>query len=182
MFPRLLFTALLGSTVAWAAAPAQYYPHAPGTRWTYANGETQVVGAPLKYKGLMVVPVNHQFGNVLVTQDLLEYRADGSVWLRGVNVNGKLQWYTPALNVYPPAPLKIGQIWNSSVGQIKSTSQVIGTQAVKSGKQTYNALMIQTSSKVSGRETVQVIYFVPTIGVVRYQTADGNLIDLLPGK
>lgn len=72
------------STPLAAAINANYYPHAPGQSWTYANGETQLVGQPVTYKGIRVVPVNHQFGKILVRQDLLEYRPDGSVWLRGV--------------------------------------------------------------------------------------------------
>ncbi|MDB5046472.1 MAG: hypothetical protein JWQ08_2522 [Deinococcus sp.] len=165
--------------VAGAAVPSGYYPHTTGTRWTYSSGETQEVGKPALYRGVRVVPVAHQYGSTVYTQDLLEYRADGSVWLRGVNAGGRVNWYTPPLNVYPPGPLVPGQTWSSASGTLKSASTVRGAEPLRVGSVSYNALVIRTVLTSGGRQSTQLTYFVPTVGVVRYQTADGSQIDLV---
>ncbi|MDV6373476.1 hypothetical protein [Deinococcus arenicola] len=179
---RILPTLLL-SALAWAAAQGQaypdYYPHKSGTSWTYSNGETQVVGPAVTHRGVQVVPVSHQFGGKTFTQDLLEYRPDGSVWLRGVNAGGRLGWYAAPLEVYPPAPLGPGQRWFSGKGNLKSVSTVTGMAAINSGGRRYNALSIRTETNAGGRISVQTTYFVPSVGVVRYETGDGAQIDLL---
>ena len=162
--------------VSLAAVNSQYYPHQAGQSWTYGNGETQVVGKPVTYRGVNIIPVNHQFGKILVRQDLMEYRADGSVWMRGVHQNGKLQWYAQPLNVYPPGPLSVGQTWKS--GQDSVT--VTGVKAVKTKAGTFNALVIATLPQGSTRP--QLAYFVPTIGVVGYQTAEGTIVPLMERK
>lgn len=169
-FFLLLAAALLGH--GQAGVGADYYPHAPYKYWLYSSGEMVVVGQPVQYKGISVVPTNHQFGKALVRQDLLEYRADGSVWLRGVNAGGKLTWYAQPLNVYPAGPLRVGQSWAMGSGQ----SRVIGTGAVKNTSGTFNALIISTETAGSRS---QWAYFVPSVGVVRYQTADGAITDLV---
>lgn len=172
-----------------AAAQGQYpnyYPSRPGTHWTYSSGETQVVGNPVTHKGVRVTPVSHQYGSTTYSQDLLEYRPDGSVWLRGIwlkgggsGSSGKLTWYNPPLNVYPPAPLTPGMTWASSTAGLKTTSTVTGLAAVKAGTSTYNALTISTLTNAGGKMSTQVTYFVPSVGVVRYETADGSQINLM---
>ncbi|THF68139.1 hypothetical protein E7T06_17935 [Deinococcus sp. Arct2-2] len=164
---------------AGAAPPSGYYPQKTGLRWTYSSGETQEIGPPAVYKGVRVVPVAHQYGSTVYTQDLMEYRTDGSVWLRGVNAGGRVNWYTPPLNVYPPGPLTPGQTWSSSSGTLKSASRVMGVEPVRVGSTAYNALLIRTVLTSGGRQSIQLTYFVPTVGVVRYQTADGSKIDLV---
>ncbi|MFB9994396.1 hypothetical protein ACFFLM_20770 [Deinococcus oregonensis] len=164
---------------AGAAPPNGYYPHTTGTRWTYSSGETQEIGKPAVYRGVNVVPVAHQYGSTVYTQDLMEYRSDGSVWLRGVNAGGRVNWYTPPLNVYPAGPLTPGQTWSSASGTLKSVSRVMGVEPLRVGKTSYNALLIRTVLTSGGRQSVQLTYFVPTLGVVRYQTADGSQIDLV---
>lgn len=155
------------------AANTRYYPHAEGQYWLYSSGEMQVVGKPVTYKGVKVTPLNHQFGKVLVRQDLLEYRPDGSVWLRGVNQGGKLQWYATPLNVYPAGPLSVGQSWQTG----QAISRVTGGASVKNAAGTYNTLIISTETPGSGRS--QQSYFVPGVGVVRYQTAEGGVTELV---
>lgn len=188
-FRRLpaLGAALLLCGVAWAASQGatarggtypNYYPYAPGTHWTYSNGETQVVGPAVMHRGVRVVPVSHQFGGRTFTQDLLEYRADGSVWLRGVNTGGRLGWYAAPLNVYPPAPLVPGQRWSSGSGPLTSSSAVTGVAPIEVAGRRYNALSIRAETRAGGRVSVQTAYFVPGLGVVRVETADGGRIDL----
>ncbi|WP_019010643.1 hypothetical protein [Deinococcus aquatilis] len=164
---------------AGAATPSSYYPQKTGLRWSYSSGETQEIGTPAVYKGVRVIPVTHQYGSTVYTQDLLEYRADGSVWLRGVNAGGRVNWYTPPLNVYPPGPLTPGQTWSSASGALKSSSRVTGVEPLRIGKTSYNTLVIRTVLTSGGRQSIQLTYFVPTVGVVRYQTADGSQIDLV---
>lgn len=179
---RLLPALLLGS-LAWAAAQSgaypNYYPHASGIHWTYSNGETQVVGPAVTHRGVRVVPVSHQFGGQTFTQDLLEYCPDGSVWLRGVNVGGRLSWYAAPLNVYPPAPLVPGQRWSSGSGALKASSAVTGVAAVDAAGRKYNALRIRTETTLDGQVSVRTVYFVPGLGVVRHETADGSRAELL---
>ncbi|UQN05568.1 hypothetical protein [Deinococcus sp. QL22] len=164
---------------AGAAPPSGYYPQKAGLRWTYSSGETQIVGAPAVFRGVRVIPVTHQYGSTVYTQDLMEYRADGSVWLRGVNAGGRVTWYTPPLNVYPPGPLTPGHTWSSSSGSLKSVSTVTGVEALRVGTTPYNALVIRTVLTSSGKQSTQLTYFVPSVGVVRYKTADGSKIDLV---
>ncbi len=180
--PALGAILLLGN-LAWAAAQGQtypeYYPHKSGTHWTYSNGETQVVGPAVTHRGVRVVPVSHQFGGKTFTQDLLEYRADGSVWLRGVNTGGRLGWYAAPLNIYPPAPLTPGQRWTSVSGNMTVSGAVTGVATVETSGRRYNALSIRTETSAGGRVSVQTAYFVPGLGVVRFETADGSRVNLL---
>ncbi|MFC5847680.1 hypothetical protein [Deinococcus petrolearius] len=171
--PLALLCALLGT--APAAAPAGYYPQAAGTAWTYSNGERQVLGAPVTYRGVRVVPLSHVLGRVLVSQDLLEYRADGSVWLRGLHTGRELRWYAAPVLVYPAGPLQPGQSWRGA----GRTTQVTGVQGVTTPAGTFNALVLRTQA-VGGAP--QDTLFVPGVGVVRYRTADGRTTDLTARK
>lgn len=173
----ILCTLITVGTVGMAqAAPANYYPHAAGQAWTYASGETQVVGQPVTYRGVQITPVNHQLGRTLIRQDFMEYRADGSVWLRGYHQGGKLTWLARPLNVYPPAPLQVGQNWKSGLDSM----QVTGVKAVKTAAGTFNAFEIASRQGGTGRP--QYSYFVPTVGIVQYQTAEGTVIPLQSRK
>lgn len=177
LFPlaALLWQGALGAP----PVDTNYYPHRPGTRWTYSSGETQVVGTPITHRGVRVVPVSHQYGSTTYTQDLIEHRADGSVWLRGVNAGGRLSWYASPLNIYPPGPLSPGRSWTGSAGTLRTRSTVTGVTPLKLAGGTFNTLTIRTETTAGGKVSVQTTYFVPTVGIVRYQTADGSVIDLL---
>lgn len=177
--PALLLGALsLGHAAPTGAAP--YYPYTPGTRWTYTSGETQLVGPAVVHRGVRVVPVSHLYGGRTFSQDLLELRPDGSVWLRGVHAGGRLSWYTSPLNVYPPGPLSPGMTWQSATGGLTSRSRVTGLSPVELGGRTLNALAIRTELTTGGKTSTQTAYFVPTLGVVRYETADGSRVELRP--
>ena len=177
LLPLLLTLTALPPVQA-AGLDPNYYPHRPGTRWTYASGEIQVVGAPVTHRGVTVVPLSHQFGSTTYSQDMLEYRADGSVWLRGVNTAGRLNWYSSPLLVYPAGPLSPGQTWRSSTGTVRMTVTVTGVTPLKLAAGTFNALMLRTETVTLGKTSVQFSYFVPAVGIIRYQTADGSTIDL----
>ncbi|WP_309573093.1 hypothetical protein [Deinococcus sp.] len=173
-----VFLLALTTTPALGVMPAGYYAYAAGAHWTYSSGEVQVVGPAVVHKGVTVTPVSHQYGSTTYSQDLLELRADGSVWLRGVNTGGRLAWFTMPLNVYPPGPLQPGMAWTSGNSAMTLRSQVTGMSAVKLAAGTFNALAIRTDTTLAGKVSTQTTYFVPTLGVVRYQTGDGSLIDL----
>lgn len=174
--PSLFLVSVFLVSAAQAAAPADYYPHRPGQSWTYASGETQIIGQPVQYRGAQVYPLNHQLGNVLIRQDLMEYRPDGSVWLRGFHQGGKLTWLTEPQNIFPPGPLRIGQRWQTGNNSV----QVTGVQGVKTNEGTYNAYVIATRPGGTGRPQYQ--YFVPTIGVVQFNTAEGTIVPLTRRK
>ncbi len=162
-----------------SAQSSSYYPNQVGTYWTYTSGEIQVVGSPVTYKDVKVTPISHQYGGKTYSQDLMEYRSDGSVWLRGINSNGKLNWYNPPLNVYPPAPLTAGKRWTSFTKNLQITNTVVGNTPIKNSAGTFNAIVIRSETNTTGRISVQMTYFVPSIGIVRYETADGSTIDLI---
>jgi hypothetical protein len=176
--------AVLLLTTAQAASDS-YFPAATGTQWRYSNGETQQAGRPRTVQGVVVVPLTHSVGGKLVSEDYLEYTAAG-VYLRGVQAGGKLNWYTPPLQVYPASPLSPGQVWTSVTGSgLRLSGRVVGTQALRTQSGNYNTLVVRNevmsgsgSAGVQNSST-QYAYFVPGLGVVRYQTADGSTVDLL---
>jgi hypothetical protein len=166
------------------AASDPYFPNATGTQWRYSNGETQQAGRPRTVQGVVVVPLSHSVGGRLVSEDYLEYTAAG-VYLRGVQAGGKLNWYTPPLQVYPASPLSPGQVWTSvTTAGLRLSGRVVGTQALRTQSGNYNALVVRNevaSGNAAGvqNSSTQYAYFVPGLGVVRYQTADGSTVDLL---
>jgi hypothetical protein len=162
-----------------------YFPNTPGTQWRYSNGETQLTGKGRVIQGVNVVPVGHSVGGKLMSEDYLEYRPDG-VYLRGVQAGGKLNWYLPPLQVYPASPLTPGQVWTSATGSgLRLSGRVVGTQALRTQSGSFNALVVRSEVATGGTTTgvqkssTQYAYFVPGLGVVRYQTADGSTVDLL---
>ena len=167
------------------AANDSYFPNTPGTQWRYSNGETQQTGKARVIGGVNVVPVGHSVNGKLVSEDYLEYRSDG-VYLRGVQAGGKLNWYLPPLQVYPASPLAPGQVWTSVTGSgLRLSGRVVGTQALRTQSGSYNALVVRSEVAAGGtvtgvqKSSTQYAYFVPGLGVVRYQTADGSTVDLL---
>ena len=179
----LLLLALLVTPVL--AANGAYFPSTPGIQWRYSNGETQQTGKARVIGGVNVVPVSHSVNGRLVSEDYLEYRADG-VYLRGVQASGTLNWYLPPLQVYPASPLIPGQVWTSVTGGgLRLSGRVVGTQALRTQSGSFNALVVRSEVAAGGtaigvqKSSTQYAYFVPGLGVVRYQTADGSTVDLL---
>lgn len=161
-----------------AQAAGSYFPNSSATLWRYSNGETQQIGQPTAVKGVSVVPTLHQIGGVTVAEDLLEYRS-GGVYLRGVRIGKQLVWYSPPLTVYPSSPLTLGQRWESKSGSLKLSSRVMGNQPLSLASGNYNALLIRSEVSSAGSSSVQYSYFVPGLGVVRYQAEGGQVVDLL---
>src|SRR5690606_21886985 len=59
-------------------------------------------------------------------------------------------------------------------------SEVLGMRGVATPAGRFNALLIrQTSLTSSGGQSVLELYFVPGVGLVRFVTQDGTVIDLI---
>lgn len=159
-----------------------YYPSAPGLSWTYSNGETQILGGPREVLGGNYLVLTHYFAGVPVSEEFLAY--EGAVVSYGTAAGGDVMAYRPPLTVYPPAPLSVGDAWQSTTNvsglDITLASEVVGLQGVRTSAGRFNALHIrQTTLTSSGGRTVLDLFFVPTVGVVRFLTQDGTQIDLI---
>ena len=171
----LLAVSLTGFALA---AGSAYFPNTPATTWRYSSGETQQIGQPTTVKGVSVIPTAHQIGGRTVSEDLLEYRG-GGVYLRGVRIAGQVVWYTPPLTVYPSSPLTLGQRWESKSGSLKLSSRVMGNEPLSLPAGNFNALLIRSDVSSGKSVSTQYSYFVPGLGVVRYQAEGGQVVDLL---
>lgn len=170
--------ALLTGTV-YAAPQISYYPEKG--HWTYSSGETQQLAAPVTVRGVQVRPMQHQIGGQTVTEDLLEFTG-GKVLLRGIRIGNKLTWYLPPLLVYPASPLAPGQSWQSfsstPSGAVMLRGTVLQGEPVSTPAGKFNALLIRSDLQQGKNLSTQFSYFVPGLGVVRYQTAGGAAVDL----
>ncbi len=174
----LLFTLLLGA--AWGQG---YYPAAPGYSWTYSSGETQALQGPRDMDGRQVYVLVHYLNGVPISEDYLEYGPQG-VLSHGAAAGGQLYNYEPPLLVYPPEPLSPGMSWTSTTRlpgfDLTLDSQVMTLRGVETPVGRFNALLIrQTSLTSNGGQTVLDLYFVPGVGLVRFVTQDGTVIDLI---
>lgn len=176
--------ATLLAAYAFGAATAQnaYYPSASGLSWTYSNGETQTLSGPRDVLGGSFLILTHYFSGVPVSEEILAY--GGGVVSYGTAAGGEIMAYRPPLTIYPPEPMSVGDTWQSTttVGGLEITlaSEVIGLQGVRTPAGRFNALHIrQTTLTNSGGRTVLDVFFVPTVGVVRFLTQDGTQIDLI---
>ncbi len=176
--------ALLAAVLAsFAAAQDAYYPQAPGTSWTYDSGETQTLSGPRDVDGIEATVLTHYMQGAPISEEILEHRADGVV-SHGTAAGGRLMRYRPPLQVWPAAPLEPGTSWRSTTTvngvDVTLDSQVLGTQGVQTPAGRFNALHVrQTTLTSSGGRTELDLFFVPTVGVVRFVTQDGTRIDLI---
>lgn len=163
-------------------AQQDYFPSEPGSSWTYSNGETQTLSAPREVLGGMRTVLTHYYEGLPVSEEYLDYSA--GVVSFGTAAGGVVMTYTPPLTVYPPPPLQAGDSWQSTTTvsgvEITLSSEVLGTVGVQTPAGRFNALRIrQITLTSSGARTVLEIYFVPSVGVVRFLTEDGTQIDLI---
>ena len=169
---------LLG--VAWAQG---YYPNEPGMSWTYSSGETQTLSGPREVEGRQLLVLTHYFEGVPISEDYLEY-TDQGVFSHGSAAGGQVFQYRPALVVYPPSPLEAGMTWTGTTAlpgfDLTLSAEVLGLRGVATPAGRFNAFHIrQTTLTSNGGQTVLDIYFVPTVGIVRFETQDGTVIDLI---
>ncbi len=181
---RGIRTALLILALVAPAATAQgYYPAGQGYSWTYSSGETQTLSGPREVNGVNVWVLVHYFEGVPISEDYLHY-SEAGVISHGTAAGGQTFPYQPPLQVYPPEPLTPGQKWTSTTNlpgfSLTLDSEVLGLRGVATPAGRFNALLVrQTSLTSTGGQTVLDLYFVPGVGVVRFVTQDGTIIDLI---
>jgi hypothetical protein len=185
----ILRAAAVASAVAFAASfagPAQardYFPAGNGMSWTYSSGETQVLSGPRDLNGLSVMVLTHYLQGIPVSEDYLVF--DGtSVLTVGTASGGTVVRFEPPLVVYGGSPLQVGDQWQSTTDlgdfSITLASEVLGMRGVQTTAGRFNALQIRQRTLTStGASTVLDIYFVPGVGIVRFVTQDGTVVDLI---
>jgi hypothetical protein len=185
--PAAPLRALL-ALVALAAAPAlavaaDYYPSGEGVSWTYTSGETQAFSGPRDLDGLAVMVLTHYLDGVPVSEDYLSFTSDG-VFTHGTAAGGTFVRYDPPLLVYGAPPLQPGSSWSTTteLGSLSITlsAEVLGLRGVQTPAGRFNALQIRQRTLTStGGRTLLDLFLVPGVGVVRFITEDGTMIDLI---
>lgn len=177
------FLALLGALFLSLGLAQGYYPSQPGFSWTYSNGETQTIGEARDFGGQPATVLLHLLGGYPTSEDYLVYDERG-VRTLGTAVGGQALVYDPPLWLFPAPPLQVGQTWQSSarVGGLDITLsfEVLGVRGVQTAAGRFNALQIRQQTVTStGGQTVLDLFFVPSVGTVRWVTQDGTVIDLI---
>ena len=178
-----LLVALILLVASLASSQEAYYPARDGLSWTYSNGETQTIGAPREVAGQSATVLLHYLQGSPVSEDYLVYDAQG-VRAIGTSAGGDTLIYTPFLTVYPPPPMQVGQSWKTTANvsgfDISLSSEVLAVRGVETPAGRYNALQIrQQTVTTTGGQTIVDLFFVPSIGVVRWVMQDGTTIDLI---
>ncbi|HEX7000692.1 MAG TPA: hypothetical protein VF164_03260 [Trueperaceae bacterium] len=179
----LRIAAALVMLLAAVATAQDYYPSDAGMSWTYSSGETQTISGPRELGGRQLMVLTHYYEGLPISEDYLEY-TDTGVFSHGSAAGGQVYQYQPALVVYPAAPLQPGMSWTGTTSlagfDLTLSAEVLGLRGVATPAGRFNALQIrQTTLTSNGGQTVLDIYFVPTVGIVRFQTQDGTVIDLI---
>lgn len=161
-----------------------YYPSGDGLSWTYSSGETQIMQGPRELAGRQVMVLTHFFQGAPVSEDYLVYQEGEGTLSVGTAAGGRLFTYEPPLVVWPPAPLAPGQTWQSTseVAGVSVTlsSEVLGLRGVRTSAGRFNAFQVrQVTLTSSGARTVLDLFFVPTVGIVRFVSEDGTVTDLI---
>lgn len=166
-----------------ASAQGDYYGLKMGSVWTYSNGETQTLSSERTVKGQKYLVMTRSNAGKVTSEDYLLVNAQG-MQLAGSRYSGKDYMYTPALLIYPAAPLTVGQRWSSNatspLGQYAFSSSIQRSEGIATPAGRFNALVVRTSvTTSSGASTTQEAYFAPGAGVVRFITQDGSAVDLV---
>ena len=176
----LLFT-LMGSSLI--HAQEAYYPAREGLSWTYSNGETNTFTGTTIFEGYSAHVMVKYLQGLPISEEYLIYDGSG-VRFVGTAAGGQILSYAPFLILYPPPPLQVGQVWSSAARvsgfDISLNAEVVAVRGVKTPAGRFNALQIRQQTITStGAQTVNDLYFVPSIGIVRWVTQDGTNIDLI---
>jgi len=169
--------------VGLVAAQAGYYPHAEGQSWTYDSGVTQSMSGPHDLDGVDVMVLTHYLDGVPVSEDYLSYGPEG-VRTFGSASGGQVLRYDPPLLIYPAAPLEVGANWRSTTDlgafSITLDAEVLGLRGIQTPAGRFNALQVRQRTLTStGASTLLDLFFVPGVGVVRFVTQDGTVVDLI---
>ena len=178
---RIITLAIILSSLALGQAN-DYYPTKTGLKWTYSNNTTQEFTGEKNVNGQMVSVLTKTLNGKVSSEEYFQSSVKG-MNLLGFRAGGKLYWYNPPMNVYPAAPLASGMRWSSSskssLGTVALTSRVLGSEGVTTPGGRFNAFRIRSSVTTStGGSSVSDLYFVPSVGTVRYVTQDGSTVDL----
>ncbi len=169
--------------MTFASAQEAYYPAREGLAWTYSNGETQTFEGVKAVAGESTQVLVHYLQGTPISEDYLIYDANG-VRSIGTAAGGQTLVYSPSLMFFPPPPLAVGQTWASSTKvsnfDISINAEVVAVRGVQTQAGRFNALQIRQQTITStGAQTVLDLFFVPSIGIVRWITQDGTSIDLI---
>ncbi|MGL4608579.1 MAG: hypothetical protein ACRCYY_02675 [Trueperaceae bacterium] len=181
---RWFFVSLL-FFVSLASAQEAYYPSRDGLTWTYSNGETQILSGSKDVSGQAASVLIKMYEGVAISEDYLVYDAGGQgVQMVGTAANGQLLAYTAPLQLYPNSPLQVGQTWRSKASvsgmEIALAGEVLGVRGVETAAGRFNALQIRQQTVTStGGQTIIEIFFVPSVGIVRFLMQDGTAVDLI---
>jgi hypothetical protein len=177
------WTLVVAIALAGGALANGYFPAGDGLSWTYDNGATQVMSGPRLLDGAEVMVLTHYIEGVPVSEDYLVFGADG-VRTVGTAAAGQVTRYEPPLLVYAAAPLQPGATWTSSTRiagiDVTLSSEVVGLRGVQTPAGRFNALQIRQRTLTStGGQTLLDLFLVPGVGIVRFVTQDGTVIDLI---
>ncbi len=166
-----------------AAAQLEYYPHGEGKSWTYDSGVTQRMSGPRLLDGVEVMVLTHYVDGAAISEDYLVFDA-GGVRTLGSATGGQVLRYDPPLLVYPSAPLAVGSNWRSTTDlgpfTITLDAEVVGLRGIQTPAGRFNALQVrQRTLTNTGASTLLDLFFVPSVGVVRFITQDGSVVDLV---
>jgi len=173
----------LAALLVATAAASDYYPAGDGLSWTYDSGTTQVMSGPRDLGGTPVMVLTHFLAGVPVSEDYLVFAPDG-VRTVATASGGQVIRYDPPLLVYGPPPLQPGSTWTSTTRvagiDVTLSAEVVGLRGVQTPVGRFNALQIrQRTLTSSGGQTLLDLYLVPGVGIVRFVTQDGTVIDLI---
>jgi len=181
--PAAPFVVILAALLLASATASDYYPSGDGLSWTYDSGTTQVMSGPREFDGVQVMLLTHYVGGVPVSEDYLAFGPDG-VRTLATAAGGQVVRYDPPLVVYGAPPLQPGSTWTSTTRvsgiDVTLSAEVIGLRGVQTPAGRFNALQIrQRTLTSSGGQTLLDLFLVPGVGIVRFVTQDGTVIDLI---
>ncbi len=169
--------------LAMVFAQESYYPSKGGLSWTYNNSETQILIEYNNSEGPPAMVLVHYLNGEPVSEDYLIYDERG-VSSFGTASGGQAFQYESPLLIYPPAPLQVGQTWQTKTKiagfEISLESEVVAVRGVQTPVGRFNALQIRQKTVTStGAKTMLDLFFVPSVGVVKWITEDGIVVDLI---
>jgi hypothetical protein len=166
-----------------SSAQNSYYPSRVGLKWTYSSGETQEYAREDTVFGAKVLVLTRSMNGKFVSEDYVQSGADGVVLL-GTRQGQQIFRYQPPVVVYPKAPLRVGSTWSTTSGtgaaQFTIQYNVTGTAGVKVKAGRFNAFIVNSQvTTAQGSTSNNDLYFVPSIGTVKYVYQDGSTIELV---
>jgi hypothetical protein len=182
-FIRILMSVTLALGLTLASARESYFPDRDGLSWTYDNGQMQVLSGLTEIGGQAVMVLVNYLEGQPISEEYLVFHERG-VYFMGTSAAGQLLVYDPPLLLYQASPLQVGQSWRSTTRvqgiEITLAAEVVGVRGVQTPAGRFNTLQIRQQTITStGGQTALDLFFVPTVGIVRFVTQDGTVVDLI---